>query len=116
MEAGEFVPDDLMVALIAERIEQADCASGFILDGFPRTVAQADALDCMLAERGLALDKVVAIEVDEEALIERIVGRFSCADCGAGYHDQFNGPAPRAFATSAGVRTLRGGRMTIAKP
>lgn len=92
MEAGNLVPDDLMIKLISERIGQADCANGFILDGFPRTTAQAKALDAMLGERNLSLDKVISISVDEQTLIERITGRFSCADCGAGYHDDFKQP------------------------
>ncbi len=102
MEAGNLVPDDLMIQLISQRIGRADCANGFILDGFPRTTPQAEALDAMLGERGLNLDKVISISVDEEALIERISGRFSCADCGAGYHDSFKQPKTEGVCDECG--------------
>lgn len=92
MEKGELVPDELMVGLIEDRIAQPDCLKGFILDGFPRTEAQAQALDRMLDKKGKTLDRVVEMEVDEKALTERIVGRFSCAKCGTGYHDKFKRP------------------------
>ena len=92
MERGELVSDELMVGLIEDRIAQPDCAKGFILDGFPRTQAQAEALDRMLAASGAKLDRVVEMEVDEAVLTERIVGRFSCAKCGTGYHDTFKKP------------------------
>ncbi len=92
MERGELVPDDLIVGLIEDRIAQPDCVNGFILDGFPRTEAQAKALDKMLDKTSKKLDRVVEMEVDEKALTERIVGRFSCAKCGTGYHDKFKRP------------------------
>ena len=92
MEAGQLMPDELMIRLISNRIDQ-DCSGGFILDGFPRTVRQAEGLDRMLAEKGVKLDAVIEMKVDEEALIARITGRFSCNTCGAGYHDEFQRPA-----------------------
>ena len=104
MERGELVPDALMVGLIEDRIAQPDCAKGFILDGFPRTQAQAEALDRMLTTSGAKLDRVVEMEVDEKALTERIVGRFSCAECGAGYHDKFKRPKVEGVCDVCGNR------------
>ncbi len=93
IDAGELVPDGLMIELIAARIDQEDVRKGFVLDGFPRTTAQAEALDRMLQKKDLKLDRVVEMKVDENTMIERIVGRFTCAKCGAGYHDKFHRPA-----------------------
>jgi adenylate kinase len=106
MEAGNLVSDDIINAIVEERIDREDCANGFILDGYPRTVAQAEALEAMLHKRGLSLDAVVTLEVDEDELILRIAGRLSCADCGAGYHERFQPPATPGVCDECGGRQL----------
>ncbi|MGZ8409045.1 MAG: adenylate kinase [Hyphomicrobium sp.] len=92
MKRGELVPDTLITSMISARLDRNDCRKGFILDGFPRTVGQAEALDDVLAAKGLKLDHVLSLKVEEEAMIERIVGRFTCAQCGEGYHERFKRP------------------------
>jgi adenylate kinase len=106
MDAGKLVPDDILIAMIAERIDQADCGRGFILDGFPRTVPQAEALDAMLRDRQLKLDHVIEMQVDEAALLERVTGRFTCATCGASYHDKFNRPRVEGTCDVCGGKTF----------
>jgi adenylate kinase len=91
MAAGKLVSDAIVSALIGERLDAAG-SSGAIFDGFPRTREQAEALDLLLSERGRSLDYVIELEVEEDALVERIAGRFSCARCGASFHDRFNPP------------------------
>ena len=102
MERGDLVPDEIVVGIIDERLGNPDCAKGFILDGFPRNTAQAEALDKVLEARGMQLDKVVELKVDDEALVERITGRFTCGNCGEGYHDTFKKPAKEGVCDRCG--------------
>ena len=106
MAAGELVSDAIVSALIGERLDHSD-DKGAIFDGFPRTQHQAEALDLLLADRDRKLDLVIELAVDEEALVDRITGRFSCANCGAGYHDRFKLPKVDGICDQCGGREFK---------
>jgi adenylate kinase len=92
MDAGDLVSDEIVNGILSARLDQPDVEQGFILDGYPRTAAQAEALDALLAEKGQRLDHVIELAVVEQALVDRITGRFTCAKCGTGYHDRYKLP------------------------
>ncbi len=102
MDRGELVPDEVVIGIVRERLAEPDCETGFILDGFPRTVAQADALKEMLAETGRAIDHVLNVQVPDEVVVERLTARRTCRSCGAVYHLKFNPPRVEGKCDSCG--------------
>lgn len=102
MDAGALVPDEVVIGIVRDRLQEKDCAQGFILDGFPRTVPQADALQQVLADLGKELDVVISLRVDNEALVERLTGRRTCAACGRGYHVRFDPPRVESVCDDCG--------------
>ncbi len=102
MDAGKLVSDEIVIGIIEDRIEQPDCRKGAIFDGFPRTLAQADALGALLKSKGRKIDAVIEMKVDDEVLVERISGRYTCAKCGEGYHDTHKQPAKTGVCDKCG--------------
>lgn len=92
IDGGNLVPDEMIINMLSKRIDEDDCKNGFILDGFPRTLPQAQVLDEMLAKKGITLDAVIEIQVPDEIIMERILGRYACMKCGQGYHDKYQKP------------------------
>lgn len=107
MDTGALVPDEVVIGIVEERLSKPDCANGFILDGFPRTVAQADALKAMLTALGKSIEHVVAITVDKEELLKRITGRRTCKGCGAGYHVLFDPPRKADVCNECGAELFQ---------
>jgi len=102
MDAGGLVPDEVVIGIVRDRLQQADCAAGFILDGFPRTVPQADALKQTLVELDKPLDAAISLEVNTDALVERLTGRRTCSQCGKGFHLKFDPPGADGRCTACG--------------
>ncbi len=107
MDAGELVPDEVVVGIVEERLQKSDCEGGFILDGFPRTVPQADALSVTLAGMGKNLDAVISLDVDIEALVARLAGRRSCPACGIGYHEVYEPPLQAGICDKCGAELIQ---------
>ena len=107
MEAGGLVSDDIVIAILRDRLAEPDCAKGVILDGFPRTTVQAEALDGLLAETGQKINAAVSLEVDDAAMVTRISGRYTCGGCGEGYHDSFKKPAVEGTCDKCGGTEMK---------
>jgi len=103
MAKGGLVSDDIVLGIVAERLVQEDCRAGFVLDGFPRTIPQADALDGILSELGRSIEHVISLEVDTEEIVKRLSGRRSCSSCGRGYHVTFDAPAQAGVCDLCGA-------------
>ena len=102
MRAGKLVSDEIVNDIVSERVDAPDCASGFILDGYPRTLVQADALEAMLSDKGIELDVVIEMKVDDDVLVDRVAGRYTCARCGAVYHDRTTRPQAEGVCDRCG--------------
>lgn len=107
MEAGELVSDEIVINILRDRLAEPDCARGVILDGFPRTTVQAEALDALLAETGQGINAAISLEVDDAAMVTRISGRFTCDTCGEGYHDTFKAPVVAGTCDKCGGTNMK---------
>ena len=107
MDAGDLVSDEIVIGIVSDRLDEPDVSKGVIFDGFPRTDAQAKALDALLADKGMALDAVVSMDVNDDLLVDRVSGRYTCANCGEGYHDTHKQPAKDGVCDNCGATEFK---------